>query len=162
LDLYDATPQTSRHLHALLRYKSHPDGTPCPAGRNITTTIDNANVTAITLSRGGYVANAHNFNAAVKPCRYLVHGNANGAHNAASLRQIYAEGAAALEELDAAIKTLEGIPEGEPDTVRVLGSRGLYGTERYPGAIPKLEQFCADAKKKAFLLVNEIRRKRHG
>jgi hypothetical protein len=85
-----------------------------------------------------------------------------GPHNAASLREIYETAAAAMEELANAIETLEGIPAGESDDIRVLGSRGLFGTDRYPGALPKFAQFCGDARKKATLLSNDVRRKRRG
>lgn len=85
-----------------------------------------------------------------------------GPHNAVSLRQIYEEVEAAMKDLAEAIKILEGLPEDQDDTIRVLGSRGMYGTDRYPGAVPKLEQFAGDAKKKATLLAREIRRRRRG
>ncbi len=85
-----------------------------------------------------------------------------GPQDTESLRQIYEEMQAGMTSLAAAIRMLESIPENHPDTIHVLGSRGIFGTAKDPGVLPKFHSFAEDAKRKANLLVREIRRKRRG
>lgn len=45
-------------------------------------------------------------------------------------------------------------------TIEVTGGRGLWGTARHPGAIPRLQQFAGDAIKKARLQEAIAKRKK--
>jgi hypothetical protein len=85
-----------------------------------------------------------------------------GPQDADSLQAIYDEMLIGMNDLAEAIRYLRTLPKGPASTIPVLGSRGMVGTERYPGVIPKFGQFSSDAKKKASLQVREYQRKRRG
>jgi len=79
-----------------------------------------------------------------------------GSHTAESLRELALNLRASADRLEEAAKLLDSVPQG---TIHVTGSRGLLGTPRHPGAIPKLQKFSADAAVKARMLEREYRRR---
>jgi hypothetical protein len=82
-----------------------------------------------------------------------------GPHNVATIAQLIAEVTECLDKLTEVGRILNSLPQGPQGTIHPQGSRGLYGSVRHPGAVPKLQRFAEDALMKARMAEREHKRK---